>query len=808
MQESKRFTFFARSKEQQHQQRNNESKSSGLTAQSGEKLFNTSSFLQRKDQSKNENMYSQNNTSIGMNKDDEKSKANAAILPALTSPIIEPDSDDMSIHSDMSYIETELTKSGRSIMNPTDSVSTSSPPLNPAQELPSLNTANNKLSSRDIISSHSPLKMSRQQGFHENRERPQSTSVDTNTLTNTNRNSVGDATFFNYSRGVNSPLNDSSSTLRIGNGVYMNSPNSNPINSKKRQRLDYTFSGHDAGYDSKESDSGSEQLFSNWIQESALSTKAQVKELNDLLGLLDRMRKRHQTRVEKMNQSWEDLDKTCKFVDVKVRTLLQNQELLASVSSARSSPNVQMLDTKPKTFTQSRPPVIQTNIATSASMFSTAPSTYKNTPTINIPSSPIASTKEPEKNIASANASSPISKKKPVRVIEDEESEDEFVQPLSTSKRDVLLQVRPNTEKIFKRKPRSLLVNYTSSRFDCMRRPQNNVLTTITTSLDGTIQFRDSNTRDMFTTVNLKYNKIPWAEDIAQVTDSILAVASTSSKELDDDLEIFDGNQGTPPSIALVHMKRHDENGELLVKNLEPMPHSKPILVVAPISGHAFSGIKSQSNTSYPGFDKFCAKDSNQSSNQEYFSFVTGGEDHGLVLWNLRASTNYKSNREDPANIVRVTNLRSTHTSVIQAVRYSPFNNHLYSGGADNRLQIMDLETNRIVTSYRYNHRINEILVHNNNPNIAIINYASCDNQLNLVDLRTRASFAPRSLVQFGYHSTKNQSRYVKPALHPNGTLIACGLHDTSEGDGTVFFWQVANLTPRILLDETTVLLC
>ncbi|KAJ1676567.1 hypothetical protein EV182_007931, partial [Spiromyces aspiralis] len=164
-------------------------------------------------------------------------------------------------------------------------------------------------------------------------------------------------------------------------------------------------------------------------------------------------------------------------------------------------------------------------------------------------------------------------------------------------------------------------------------------------------------------------------------------------------------------------------------------------------------------------------------------SFVTDGEDHRLLLWDVRISEG-RDRYGVRTSVVKPAVMPSYHTSSVYAIKYSPYSNQLLSGGADNRLQILDLTSRHIRTSVKYDQQIKDIILHPQNPNLALIHFICKSKHFSLVDLRVKMGLMPKHVVKFGYPAKKNQSRYLKSGMRADGTMVACGLHDTSEGDG------------------------
>ena len=96
--------------------------------------------------------------------------------------------------------------------------------------------------------------------------------------------------------------------------------------------------------------------------------------------------------------------------------------------------------------------------------------------------------------------------------------------------------------------------------------------------------------------------------------------------------------------------------------------------------------------------------------------FATGGLDHKVVIWSTDDIT-----RPDPK--FKTTQLKPVHTSAISALLYNHTKNVLYSGGKDNKLYGMDLQTQQVVfgnPDMRYSSHIQELMNIAHHPDLLL----------------------------------------------------------------------------------------
>ncbi|KAF9166130.1 hypothetical protein DFQ26_008634 [Actinomortierella ambigua] len=299
--------------------------------------------------------------------------------------------------------------------------------------------------------------------------------------------------------------------------------------------------------------------------------------------------------------------------------------------------------------------------------------------------------------------------------------------------------------KAFARKPRSLLM------YNPHLSGENLKDVMVTSSLDGNIQFWDLHSRRMASQLHKNQLQFPWAEDVCWVGKDLLAVASAYA-------------QGQPQQrqLSLVHVNAVPASGRQgratvssVCQPVNAMPHDKTgINVLASV-------------------DQFT---------DGSFVVATGGTDKMLYQWRFGApDSDGDYVALDPQLI------HSRHTSGIQGLCYSRFDNLMYSGGTDCRLVAWDMQHQWSVIDHRYHDRgrITHILPNPQDPRLFLISHADKANQLRLMDSRVGAQ---ETVLSLGFPVQDNISRYVAPSWHPSGGLISCG---TTSGTCKIHLWDI-----------------
>ncbi|KAG2183600.1 hypothetical protein INT43_006606 [Umbelopsis isabellina] len=306
---------------------------------------------------------------------------------------------------------------------------------------------------------------------------------------------------------------------------------------------------------------------------------------------------------------------------------------------------------------------------------------------------------------------------------------------------DVLYQIdqKKATTK-YDRKPRSLLYNIAPASSSHL----NKLL--VSTTMNGDIHMWNCDTRKIMTTVHKKDLQIDsWAEDICWATPETLAVAINQRDKHSE------GRQ-----LCLVNIKDNDQY-QSSVQTFDQKPHFKGISAIAHV-GHSEGSDGKVSST-----------------------FVTGGDDHQLMLWELTRTdrkTNFQASGISP--------LRSKHTSHVHAIHYDEKAHKVYSGGADRKLAWVNLDATTTATGeVKFEDRINHILANEVNPHLLMICLAGVKDQMRLYDVRMQHTSA--TVLSFGCSEPENVSRYIRPDWKPNSWTVAGG----NMSDHKIYIWDV-----------------
>ncbi|KAI9269837.1 hypothetical protein BY458DRAFT_533692 [Sporodiniella umbellata] len=106
-------------------------------------------------------------------------------------------------------------------------------------------------------------------------------------------------------------------------------------------------------------------------------------------------------------------------------------------------------------------------------------------------------------------------------------------------------------------------------------------------------------------------------------------------------------------------------------------------------------------------------------------------------------------------------------------------------GGQDERLSVLDIETNTILQTSRSKGRVSQLIQNNQNPNIQLVVRQLSSEQFQIYDSREPEDKG--TLLKFGQSEDENLSRYVKADLHKNGYMVICG----SQKNPKLNFWDL-----------------
>ncbi|KAI7901138.1 WD40-repeat-containing domain protein [Cokeromyces recurvatus] len=292
---------------------------------------------------------------------------------------------------------------------------------------------------------------------------------------------------------------------------------------------------------------------------------------------------------------------------------------------------------------------------------------------------------------------------------------------------------------MFNKKPRSILYNIAG---DSLGQAMSELM--ITTSLDGELHFWNSSSRQKIKTIGQNHIFDSWIEDICWATPSTLVCTPSKSNE----------------PIKLVHLCNvTNSNVEGRIQTLNDTPHEGGISVVASVETSGVYNTK----------------------NMEKSSFVTGGYDKSVYMWNLKRGSAHENFQVDSVYRLGI----SQHTSSIQSLFYDKYHNLLFSGGADERFLTFDLQTSYTTRLIRLDHRVNHISQSPVNPNILLLTMATKREQFLIYDRRCPEPTCFK--LKFGQTENENLSRYIKPEMHFNGYTVCCGTQAASR----LNFWDI-----------------
>ncbi|KAJ2711620.1 hypothetical protein H4R19_003163 [Coemansia spiralis] len=281
--------------------------------------------------------------------------------------------------------------------------------------------------------------------------------------------------------------------------------------------------------------------------------------------------------------------------------------------------------------------------------------------------------------------------------------------------------------------------------------------------IDGTIQLWSPQTQKLIQVLHKDQLGMDFAEHLTQATPSLLA-AVTGARSTAGSLE----NQG-----QLVFIGQKAQPGRLDAMSLgtaqhwPAMPHDGLVSVVeGMMGGRADRG---------PGRGMM----------------VSGGvRDRKVLIWSLQTS----GSRVVDAHVVH--QMQTSHGSRVTALCYDPCHARVLSGSESGKVNINDAETGQSVAGGSDDRVqgcvIGHIAMCPTSPHLAMVSCSQADNQLRIMDLRLRRSVAWPALT-LGVATGRTQSRYARPAWHPDGGLVffplRTGISDTP-GDGAVAIWD------------------
>ncbi|KAI8319573.1 WD40 repeat-like protein [Martensiomyces pterosporus] len=295
--------------------------------------------------------------------------------------------------------------------------------------------------------------------------------------------------------------------------------------------------------------------------------------------------------------------------------------------------------------------------------------------------------------------------------------------------------------------------------------------TVVAYGMDGTMQFWDPITQLLDLSLGKSELRMDYPEHVAQLSPSLLAVVPGTRSNNESG-----GRRGNDDvaaaSVTFVNKRMSSQQGFLQMEPVQPWaesPHEGPISVVEGMLG--------------------CSRQCSERA----LMLSGGAKDKKVYLW----SVDLIGGRV--AKAVHTQQMRAFHTSRVTALRYEPSRGYVISGAESGRISINDVETGKLVMDTAKNtvrSVIGSLVASPVNCNIIMASCASTSDQLKLFDLRQR-DMSIRPALVLGNETARTQSRYIRPAWHPDGCLVVCPVHRSSQSsseaaasDGMVAIWD------------------
>lgn len=147
--------------------------------------------------------------------------------------------------------------------------------------------------------------------------------------------------------------------------------------------------------------------------------------------------------------------------------------------------------------------------------------------------------------------------------------------------------------------------------------------------------------------------------------------------------------------------------------------------------------------------------------------FVTGGSDHGVVLWN----------EKDEENSWKPKALhRNMHSSAVMGVAGMQQKQIVLSAGADKRIVGFDVQVGRADFKHQLDSRCMSVLPNPCDFNLFMVQTGTLGKQLRLFDIRLRQT----EIHSFGFkqESSDSQSALINQAWSPDGLYLTSGSVD------------------------------
>lgn len=312
-------------------------------------------------------------------------------------------------------------------------------------------------------------------------------------------------------------------------------------------------------------------------------------------------------------------------------------------------------------------------------------------------------------------------------------------------------QFTTSYEKAFELKPRGA--------FTCTFGEPNNWECVVAYGLDGTVQLWNPWKQRRDAAIFRENLRIKNMEHMAQISPYILAGVPNYAAD--------DHRQPSRASIVFLGVGRSTQqrsSSEIAcVKHWSRSSQHSPISVVAGI-------------TNGQGYGP---------SDRAYM--VTGGvSSKGLDIWSLE-TVGPRVN-----DVTGHTFIDTGHKSRITALCHEPVRNCILSGSQSGNLTISDAIKGKSAHNMRYtSDTVASLSICPTDSNLALVTYVSKQDQIQILDLRQRASGKPA--LTLGINTYGTQSRYVNPTWHTDGNLIFYPfrrMEEESTDDGYVAIWD------------------
>ncbi|KAJ2643138.1 hypothetical protein GGF44_001319 [Coemansia sp. RSA 1694] len=177
-----------------------------------------------------------------------------------------------------------------------------------------------------------------------------------------------------------------------------------------------------------------------------------------------------------------------------------------------------------------------------------------------------------------------------------------------------------------------------------------------------------------------------------------------------------------------------------------------------------------------------------QGHSSKAFLLTGGTRDKEVYLWSV------ETNDAHVTKMLATRKMYAGHTSRITALCHEPVGNNAISGSASGRISVNDMESGKLIATSGQPSQltIGSTVLCPTNTNILMTTCVSRREQVRIFDLRKGISWAKPAIV-LGIDTPRTQSRYSRPAWHPDGGLVVYpyrGGTSAAPNDGTVAIWD------------------